>query len=449
MEASALGRRLLEHPARLLTVAFTGVIALGALLLSLPVATQARVAASPLTALFTSTSATCVTGLVIEDTPTYWSGFGQGVILALIQVGGFGIMTMTSLLVIVVARRIGLRQRLVAQAETGAVDIGDVRRILRGVAAFTILFESIATVLLAGRFAVAYDEPIGRALYLGLFHAVSAFNNAGFALFSDSLTAYASDPWIMPTIVASFVLGGLGFPVLLELRRSFRTPRTWSVHTKLTLITTGILFVAGIVLVTAFEWTNPGTLGPMDTVDKLASGAFSGMAPRTVGFNVLDYDLMTEPSLLVTIVLMFIGGGSASTAGGIKVTTFALLGFVIWSELRGEPEVSLFRRRSSPRTQRRALTVALLAVAAVAMGAMVLVLLSTEPLAISLFEATSAFGTVGLSTGPIVDLPAPGKLVLIALMLMGRLGPWTLGAAIVLRRRRSLIRYPEEGPIIG
>lgn len=440
--------RLLEHPARLLTLAFTGVISLGALLLMLPIATQSRVSASPLTALFTSTSATCVTGLIVEDTATYWSGFGQVVILALIQVGGFGIMTMTSLLVIVVARRIGLRQRLVAQAETGAVEIGDVRRILRGVAVFTLVFEVAATVLLAARFYFAYDESPGRALYLGLFHAVSAFNNAGFALFSDNLIGFVSDPWVLMTITVAFIVGGLGFPVLLELRRSFRRPAAWSVHTKLTLATTGILAVAGIVLITAFEWTNPGTLGPMRLSDKLWAGAFSGLTPRTVGFNVIDYGLVNEPSQLVTIVLMFIGGGSASTAGGIKVTTFALLGFVILSELRGEPEVTIFRRRSSPRTQRRALAVALLAVAAVAIGAMVLVLVTPEPLTVSLFEATSAFGTVGLSTEPL-DVPAPGRLVLIALMLIGRLGPWTLGAAIVLRRRRRLFRYPEEGPIIG
>ncbi len=443
-----MGTKLSEHPARLLTTVFMGVIGFGTLLLSLPIATQSRVAASPLTALFTATSATCVTGLILEDTPTYWSGFGQGVILALIQVGGFGIMTMTSLLVIVVARRLGLRQRLVAQTETRAVDIGDVRRILRGVGLFTVVVESAALVVLSARFYLAYDEGFWRSLYLGLFHSVSAFNNAGFALFSDSLTQFASDPWIMLTVMASFVIGGLGFPVLLEVRRSFRRPSTWSVHTKLTLVMTAILAVLGIVLITSMEWTNPGTLGPLSVGDKLWSGAFSGLTPRTVGFNVIDYGQMTEPGLLVTIALMFIGGGSASTAGGIKVTTFALLAFVILSELRGEPEVTLFRRRSSPRTQRRALAVALLAVAAVGVGAMVLVLVTPEPLAYSLFEATSAFGTVGLST-EILDVPAPGKLVLIVLMLIGRLGPWTLGAAIVLRRRRRLFRYPEEGPIIG
>ena len=449
MDLSTARAKLLAHPARLIVLVFSGVILLGTLLLSLPVATQGSASASPLTALFTATSATCVTGLIVVDTPTYWSGFGQGVILALIQVGGFGIMTMTSLVVIVVARRIGLRQRLVAQAETGAVDIGDVRRILRGVAGFTVVFEVTAALLLAARFALAYEEPLGRAAYLGLFHAVSAFNNAGFALFSDSLTQYGTDPWIMPTITVAFVLGGLGFPVLLELRRSWRRPSRWSVHTKLTLLTTTALFVVGIAAVTAFEWTNPETLGGRPVTDKLGLGAFSGMTPRTVGFNVLDYGAMNEPTLLVTIALMFIGGGSASTAGGIKVTTFALLGFVIYSELRGEPEVTLFRRRSSPRTQRRALTVALLAVAAVAVGAMVLVLVSTDRLADSLFEATSAFGTVGLSTGITPDLPAPGRLLLILLMLMGRLGPWTLGAALVLRRRTRLYRYPEEGPIIG
>lgn len=449
MGLAVVPRALLEHPARLLVVVFSGAILAGTVLLSLPLAAQGGGWTDPLTALFTATSAVCVTGLVVEDTPTYWSGFGQGVILLLIQVGGFGIMTMTSLLVTVVARRIGLRQRLIAQAETGAVDIGDVRRILRGVAGFTVTFELVAALVLTVRFAWAYEEPLGRAAYLGVFHAVSSFNNAGFALFSDSLTGFGADPWIMVTITLAFVLGGIGFPVLLEVRSRPRKPSRWSVHTKLTLLTTGVLFLVGIVTITAFEWSNPNTLGSLGIPERLARGAFTGMAPRTVGFHVLDYGEMTEPSLLVTIVLMFIGGGSASTAGGIKVTTFALLAFVILSELRGEPEVTLFRRRSSPRTQRRALTVALLAVAAVAVGAMVLVLVTPDPLALSLFESTSAFGTVGLSTGSTGDLPAPGRLVLVGLMLMGRLGPWTLGAALVLRRRRQLFRYPEEGPIIG
>jgi len=230
-------------------------------LLILPISRAGEGHASFLEALFTSTSAVCVTGLVVVDTPSYWSGFGEAVILALIQVGGFGIMTMASLLGLLVARRMGLRTRITAAAETKSLGIGDVRSVLIGVAKVSLLFEAITAVLLTGRFVIGYDEPLGRAAYLGVFHAVSAFNNAGFALYTDSLMGFVSDPWICLPIAFAVIVGGLGFPVVLELRRQLR-PRAWSTHAKLTIGMTGLLLLLGTLFVTASEWSNPATLGP-------------------------------------------------------------------------------------------------------------------------------------------------------------------------------------------
>ena len=303
-------------------------VLVGTLLLMLPVARTGTAWTDPVTALFTSTSAVCVTGLVVVDTGTYWSTFGEVVILALIQVGGLGTMTLASLLGLAISRRLGLRARVTAAAETKAVGLGDVRGVVLGVARTSLVVEAAVAVVLGLRFWAAYDVSPGRAAYLGVFHSVSAFNNAGFALWPDSLVRFATDPWICLPIAASVIVGGIGFPVILELRKRLRTPRAWSMHTKMTLWATGVLLVLGTVVITANEWRNPATLGQLDTPGRLLAGFFQAVMPRTAGFNSVDTGAMYEGSLLVTVVLMFIGGGSAGTAGGIKVTTFVLLFFV-------------------------------------------------------------------------------------------------------------------------
>ncbi len=296
-------------------------VIVGTLLLMLPVAQTGIDWTDPVTALFTATSAVCVTGLVVVDTGTYWSTFGEVVILGLIQVGGLGTMTLASLLGLAISRRLGLRARVTAAAETKAVGLGDVRSVLVGVARTSLVVEAAVAVVLALRFWAAYDVSPGRAAYLGVFHSVSAFNNAGFALWPDSLVRFATDPWICLPIAASVIVGGIGFPVILELRKRLRTPRAWSMHTKMTLWATGVLLVLGTVLITANEWRNPATLGQLDAPGRLLAGFFQAVMPRTAGFNSVDTGAMYEGSLLVTVVLMFIGGGSAGTAGGIKVTT--------------------------------------------------------------------------------------------------------------------------------
>ncbi|MFI2370867.1 TrkH family potassium uptake protein [Streptomyces sp. NPDC018833] len=442
------------HPARTVVMSFATVVLGGTALLVLPLSSEAGRATGVVTALFTATSAVCVTGLAVVDTGTYWSGFGEGVILALIQVGGFGIMTLASLLGLLVAGKLRLRMQLTAQAETKSLGIGDVRRVLLGVAGTTLAVELSVGAVLALRFRLGYGNSLGDAVYLGFFHAVSAFNNAGFGLHPDNLTRYAQDPWVTLPIAAAVILGGIGFPVLLELlryrnRRRTTGRRTWSLHTKLTVITTVILLFTGTVLTCLLEWTNRSTLGSFDWDGKILNGFFYSAMSRTAGFNALDIGAMNASTLLFTCALMFIGGGSAGTAGGIKVTTFAVLAAAMVAEVRGEPSSSVLGRRLGPHVLRQALTVALLGVGLVIAATLALLTVSKEPFEDVLFEAVSAFATVGLSTGITADIPVSGQLILIMLMFVGRLGPVTLVSALALRERTRRYQLPEERPVIG
>lgn len=439
--------RVFRHPAQVVVAAFAVGNLVGTLLLMLPVARQGDGGAPFVTALFTSTSAVCVTGLVTVDTPTYWSGFGQAVIIGLIQVGGFGFMTMTTLLALFVGRRLGLRSRITAAAETKS-GVGDVRTVLVGVFRITVVMEVLIAVALTLRWWLGYGLDLPDALRLGGFHAVSAFNNAGFALFSDSLMGYLADPWIGLPISLAIIVGGLGFPVILELLRQ-RRRRRWSLHTQLTLFMTAILLVGGTVFMTLSEWGNDATIGRLHPAEKLLAGFFHAVQPRTAGFNAWDYGQATDETLLGTIMLMFVGGGSAGTAGGLKVTTFVVLFFVIVAEVRGERDVVAFGRRIGERTVRQAITVALLGVAAVVGSTMLLTELTDFAFRDVLFEATSAFATVGLSTGITPQMPAAGQFVLVFLMFLGRLGPVTLVSALALRDRQRHYTNPEGRPLIG
>ncbi len=442
-------RALLATPGRAVVTGFALAVLVSTVLLSLPVASESGDGTAPLTALFTATSAVCVTGLVVVDTPGHFSAFGELVVLGSIQVGGLGIMTLASLLGLLVFRRLGLRTRMTAAAETKALGLGDVRRVLLSVIGFSLFFEGVTAVVLFLRWLVAYDEPVGRAAYLGVFHAVSAFNNAGFALYSDNLIGFVDDPVISLVLCLAVIAGGLGFPVLYELRRELGTPRTWTLHTKMVVGTTLALLVVGPLAVTALEWSNDGTLGRLGVAGKLVAGFFLGVMPRTAGFNSIDYGQAEPATLLVTDILMFIGGGPAGTAGGIKVTTFVLLGFVMLAEVRGTPEVEAGRRRLPREVQRQALTVALAGVGLVMGGTVLLLVITGEALDAVLFEVVSAFATVGLSTGITPDVPPSGQVLLIALMFVGRLGPITLASALALRSRPTLYRLPEERPIVG
>ena len=438
-----------SRPARLVVVGFGAVVLAGTGLLMLPAATAEGVSTTPLQALFTATGA--LSGaLAVVDTPAHWSTFGELVLLGLIQVGGIGIMTLASLLALLVASRLGLRMQLTAQTESRARGLGEVRGVLAGVVAVSLLIEAVISVPLAIRLATTYGESPGRAAYLGIFHSVSAFNNAGYALWSDNLTRFAADQLFCVPVMIAMVAGSVGFPVLFEVSRRLRRPghrHRWTLHTKITLVTYGALLVAGAITITALEWRN--TLRSLPLSDKLLGGLFHAITPRTTGFNTLDVSQFHPATLLVNDVLMFIGGGSASTAGGIKVTTFALLAYVMLAEIRGEPTVHVMGRRLSAEVQRQALTVTVLGVGLVVSATTALLVLTDHPLDDVLFESVSAFGTVGLSTGITAELPAAGQLILVALMFIGRIGPITLAAGLALRERQRRYELPEERPVVG
>lgn len=438
-----------RHPAQFVVLGFGSAILVGTLLLMLPPAKAGPGGASLLEALFTATSAVCVTGLIVVDTPVYWTSFGHTVILALIQVGGFGIMSFASLLGILLARKVGLKSRISVAAEIKNVGFGDVRRVLLGVLRTSLIIEGVVAGILALRFMQRYAAAPGEALWLGVFHSISAFNNAGFALYSDSLMQFVTDPFICIPIAAAVILGGLGFPVLFELRREFRRPLHWSMNTKLVLSGSAVLLVLGGVFITAVEWSNPGTLGPLEPSEKILAGFFQSTMTRTAGFNSVDFAALHPVTWLAMDALMFIGGGPAGTAGGLKVTTFAVLFFILYTEIRGGQAVNIFRKRLSRAVHRQAITIVLLATALVVSSTMFLMLITDFGLDRLLFEVVSAFGTVGLSTGITAQLPPAGQLLLIAVMFIGRLGPITLASALALRTRPVMYEYPKERPLIG
>ncbi|MCU1433004.1 MAG: potassium transporter Trk [Actinotalea sp.] len=447
------GRELADHlartsPARLAISVFASVIALFTGLLLLPQATADGAGAPFDDALFTAVSAVCVTGLTTVSTATYWSFMGQVVILVAIKIGGLGIMTLASLLGIAVSRRIGLTQRLLTAEETKSGGLGEVGSLLRVVIITSTALEVCIALALVPRF-LLLGQSGGDAVWHGVFYAVSSFNNAGFVPTEEGLTPYMSDWWVGLPIALGVFIGSLGFPVILNVARRRRDVRRWSLHSKLTLVTSGLLVVAGAVAIGSFEWNNPRTFGPLDLSGKLLAALFAGVMPRSGGFNTVDIGGMRESTWLLTDALMFVGGGSASTAGGIRVTTLAVMVLAILAEARGDRDVEAFGRRIPRQTLRLAVAVAFIGATAVGLATLLLLEITGESLDVVLFEVISAFATVGLSTGLTPDLPEQGKYVLAALMFVGRTGTMTLAAALALRDRRRVIRYPEERPIIG
>ncbi|EPR76731.1 Potassium uptake protein TrkH [Leifsonia rubra CMS 76R] len=442
-------QRKLVRPAQLTLLGFLITIVAGTVLLSLPISRTGPGAATLLEAFFTAVSAVSVTGLVIVDTPTYWTGFGQIVILVLIQIGGFGVMTFASIIGIAVVRRLSLRSRITTAAETKAQGFGNVRDLVLGVLKISLVIEAAAAVILFVWFMVRYGKGAGEAAWLAIFHAVSAFNNAGFGLFSDSIMSFVDDPVISLTLCAAIILGGLGFPVIVQLLRYGGNRLKWSMNTRIVIAATPLLLVFGTLYITLIEWNNPATLGPLNWPTKILAGFFQSVQTRTAGFNSIDIGAMSEASQFGMTALMFIGGGPAGTAGGIKITTFAVLFFILVAEVRGDGVVNVFGKRLSRGVHRQAISVILLAGAVVAASTVALMLLSGLPLAAVLFETVSAFGTVGLSTGITAQLPPLGQLILTLLMFVGRLGPIVFASALALRERAVLYELPKERPIIG
>lgn len=439
----------LSQPAPVLVLAFLSVIAVGTGLLMLPIARADGTSAALLTALFTATSAVCVTGLVIVDTGSYWSGFGQWVVLGLFQLGGFGMMTSATLLGLLVNRQLRLRSRLLLQAETHSLGLGDVKSVAKLVLMVTLAMELGVTVLLSLRFAMGHDMPWPTALWHGLFHAVSAFNNAGFSTWSDSVVRFVGDPWVLGPLMLAIVVGGIGFPVLHEVLLQRRGRPLHTIHTVLTLWGSAALILGGAAMFLLAESGNAATLAPLSWPQRVLAALFTSVSARTAGFNAIDIGGLTLESLNVHYLLMFIGGGSAGTAGGVKVTTFFVLLLVVWNEIRGHQDVEFRGRRLSTHVQRQALTILVLSAAMVTVATLLLVPMTPLPFEKVLFEVISAFATVGLSTGITAELPPAGQYILIVLMFTGRVGVVTLAAAIAMNYVRRDYRYPEEKPIVG
>ena len=437
------------QPMRTVLLGFLVAVVVGAVLLALPVAKAGPGGASWNEALFTAVSSVTVTGLTVTDTATYWSGFGQVVILVLVQLGGLGVMTFATFVGIVVVRRMSLSNRLASATENRSLGLIDARSIIVGAAATSLVIEGVAAAILTARFALGDGQAFPEALWSGVFHGVMAFNNAGFVLFSDNMVGFVSDPIVCLTLAFATILGGLGFPVLIQLRRHLRTPRLWSMNTRLVLAVTSALFLAGWAYITILEWSNPATLGRYDPATRVLAGFFQSVQTRTSGFNTVDIGEMREGTLFGMDVLMFIGGGPAGTSGGIKVTTFGVLLFILIAEIRGDTAVNVFGKRLSRAVHREAITVALLSVAFVAAATVALLLLTGLPLGPVLFESVSAFATTGLSTGITPDLSPPAQILLCVLMLVGRIGPITFASALALRTRGIMYRYPKERPIVG
>lgn len=443
-----IGSAARSSSSRLALLVFTAIIGVFTALLSLPIATVEGTRTPFVDALFTAVSATTVTGLVTLDTGTHWSTFGLTVIMVSMKVGGLGVLTLASLLGLSVMRQMGLAQRVITASETKAEKLAEVGSVLRTIVITSTSFE-LLTFLALTPFMLATDHPVGESIFLGMFYAVSAFNNGGFVPEAAGTAQYVADPSFgIPVALAVFV-GSLGFPVILVLVARWRTPRRWSLHAKLTLATSGILFGAGFLGYLVMEWSNPATLGPHDVGTKILASAFAAVMPRSGGLSTIDIGALNDDTLLFTDLLMFIGGGSGSTGGGIKVTTFALLILALVAEARGDRDVEVFGRSIPQETIRQAIGVLFMSAAVVFAATFVMLRLTSFELDEVLFESLSAFGTVGLSMGITDDLPTSAKYVLIVCMYVGRIGPMSLGAALALRSRARRVRLPEERPIVG
>ncbi len=448
------------RPEWLVARTFGVLILAGTILLMVPMANADGQWRNPLSALFTATSAACVTGLTVVDTGSTFTLFGQVVILLLIQFGGIGLMTLATFLLVVIGRRMTFSDENLLMRTLGLARAAGLRSVLVKTIVFTVLFEGVGAALLAWRFSTVHGIPPVRAVYEGLFHAVSAFCNAGFALRPDSLAAFGTDPWVVCTAAVLIVLGGLGFLVWHELTswRFWRSPQRKgqvSFHTRLVLWSTAVLVFGGAAAFLVLEWGN--TLQSMPLLQKLWVSLFHAVTPRTAGFYFIEPAAFRLPTLFLTMGQMFIGGAPCSMAGGVKVTTMVVIILTVRAMVRGDRDVRFSGRTLPERAVREGLAIFSLGLTFV--GAIFGLLLLTETsflvngpsgsADVLLFETISAFGTVGLSLGVTAQLSAGGQLALILLMVAGRLGPVTLASFIGGREVKQRIRYPEEHVVLG
>lgn len=438
-------------PYQILSLGFACLILGGAFLLTFPLATNSGKGTPFIDALFTATSAVCVTGLVTVDTGTHYSVFGQTVIILLIQAGGLGLMTMSTLFALLVGKRIQLRERLLMKESLNQLTMAGVVRLTRYIIISTLLIEFIGGTILAVRW---FGDFGWQGVYFGYWHAVSSYCNAGFDLFGpvlgqfNSLTSYVDDVTVNLTVSTLILFGGIGFGVLYDVWAT-RCFSRLALHSKIVLVTSAILIMVGMGLILAFEWSNPETLAPLTLKGKLLAGYFQSVTPRTAGFNTIDIGKMQNETLFLIVIMMFIGASPASTGGGIKTSTFAVLLLAIWAMIRGRSDAECFERRISKEFVYKAFSVMFLAFLLVTVVTMALAITEKAPFLNILFEATSAFGTVGLTTGITPGLSTAGKLWLILTMFAGRLGPVTVALALAMRIRKAQLQYPEGKTLIG
>jgi trk system potassium uptake protein len=448
-------------PARFAILIFVGLIVLFTLLLSLPVSTTSGRMPPLHDALFTAVSVICVTGLATVDMATYWSTFGHIIILIGVQIGGIGVLTLASILGLVISRKLGLKAKLMAAsdsnplrihkgsvAEGQGVKLGEIGSLLATVALSALIIEGVVAVLLLPRILIE-GESLGDALWQSFYFSAMAFTNTGFLPTAEGLVPYQFDYWFLSILMIGVFLGAVGFPVIYALMRNIRHPRRWSVHVKLTLTTTLLLFVVGGLGFLVLEFNNPATMGSFDLGQKIFQPFFLSMMTRSGGFSTVDIHELNGSSLLVADMLMFIGGGSASTAGGIKVTTLAVLFLAAFAEARGAEEMEAFDRRIPQDVLRLGVSVVLWGATTVAGASIIILQLTGASLDYVLFDVISAFATSGLSTGLTADLPPAGVYVLAATMFFGRVGTVTLAAALAASQQRQLFRRAEERPIVG
>ena len=442
-----IDRVALESPARLTLATFAGTILLFTGLLLLPAATASGERAPFMDALFTATSAVCVTGLTTVDTGTFWSPWGLTIIGLAIKVGGLGIMTLASLAGLAVSRRLGLTQRMLAAGESRASGLGDLKSLLRTVVFVSFGVELVIALVLFPRF-LTLDYGLAKSAGYSTFYAVSAFNNAGFTPDPVGLYPYAGDLWMLVPIGLGVFIGALGYPVYLNILRE-RSPKRWTLHTKLTLVTVTVLAFISASFLALFEWTNPDTLGDHSAGKTIGNVFFQSINQRSGGFASFDIGLAREQTWLLEDVLMFVGGGSGSTAGGIRVTTLAVLVLAAWAEARGRRDIEAFGKRIGTEVLRVAVSITLAGLFVVIVGTGVFMWQTDIALDRALYEVVSAYATCGLSTGITGSIDDDAKMTLILMMYLGRVGSLTLASALMLNRQRRVIRYPSERPIIG
>lgn len=453
---------IIKYPARVSFAWYLGLILVGGLVLTRPISYQAdRTPISPVDAVFTATSAACVTGLAVRSTGNDFSPFGQAVILLLIQVGGVGIITLTTYITFRFGAAGELRTRAAVAETLGPTESPDIGRLLGYVIRVTFLVEAMGFLILFAWWSLYYEQPLPTAAWYALFHSVSAFCNAGFSPFDDNIIGFQSDPVINFTIMALIVIGGIGFPVLLDLSQNWYG--TWSrlwdrlhIHTKMMLLGTVFLLVAGWGAILALEWDNALRDMPLGT--KLLAAAFQAVVPRTAGFNSVNIASLTNATLFIIMLLMAIGAGPCSTGGGFKVSSLMMLAARVWTAFHGQARVNVFRRTIPFETLAKATSVVLVFAVVITLGTVALLVVeqadvphseSSGEFLDAMFEVISALGTVGLSTGITPLLSDAGKLVLVALMFLGRLGPITVFAALSRAERRGLLEYPSEEPLTG